>query len=65
VSDSENERTRKQWDFKRAFAVNAEKLSTDLLAQVLHAGAGNDAAAMVRRPLCACSALRARTAGRS
>jgi hypothetical protein len=37
VSDSESERTRKQWDFKRDFAVNAEKLSSDLLADVLRA----------------------------
>ena len=47
VSDSESERTRKQWDFKRDFAVNAEKLSSGLLADVLRApDAGGDAAAV-------------------
>src|SRR6185312_8848713 len=47
VSDSESELTRKQWDFKRDFAVNAEKLSSGLLADVLRApGAGTDAGAI-------------------
>jgi hypothetical protein len=33
VSDSENPFVKKQWDVKRAFAVDADKLSKDLLAQ--------------------------------
>ena len=35
VSDSENPFTTKQWDFKREFAVQAEKQSIDLLAKAL------------------------------
>ena len=35
VSDSENPFTKKQWDFKRAFAVQAERRSDDLLSASL------------------------------
>jgi len=35
VSDSETPFTTKQWDVKRDFAVNAEKLSKDLLSEIL------------------------------
>ena len=35
VSDSENEFTRKQWDVKRAFAVDADRISRELLKNVL------------------------------
>ncbi|MBB5058022.1 hypothetical protein HDF16_002728 [Granulicella aggregans] len=42
VSDSENPFTTKQWDYKRKFAVDAEKQSMDLLAQMLGtAGVGD------------------------
>src|SRR6266852_3219926 len=37
VSDSENILTTKQWEVKREFAVNAQKQSEDLLADVLRA----------------------------
>lgn len=37
VSDSENPFTKKQWDVKRAFAVNAQKESEDLISRVLGA----------------------------
>lgn len=37
VSDSENPFAKKQWDFKRAFAVNAKQQSEDLLANILRA----------------------------
>ncbi|HEY1742963.1 MAG TPA: glycoside hydrolase family 38 C-terminal domain-containing protein [Granulicella sp.] len=45
VSDSENPFTKKQWDVKRQFAVDAENLSKALLADVLPA-AGTDTAAI-------------------
>ena len=45
VSDSENPFTKKQWDVKRQFAVDAESLSKALLADVLPA-AGTDTAAI-------------------
>jgi alpha-mannosidase len=45
VSDSENPFTQKQWDVKRAFAVDADKLSQDLLSQSL--GQSASAAAQV------------------
>ena len=45
VSDSENPFTKKQWDVKRQFAVDAENLSKALLADVLPA-AGADTAAI-------------------
>lgn len=35
VSDSENPFTKKQWDVKRAFAVDADKVSEDLLTRSL------------------------------
>jgi len=44
VSDSESDFTKKQWDVKRQFAVDAESMSKALLAEALQAaGAGNDA----------------------
>src|ERR1019366_6438966 len=36
VSDSESPFTRKQWDVKREFAVNAEKEAETLLGEALH-----------------------------
>ena len=45
VSDSENPFTKKQWDVKRQFAVDAENLSKALLADVLPA-AGADTTAI-------------------
>jgi alpha-mannosidase len=43
VSDSENPFTKKQWDVKRAFAVDADKLSQDLLSQSLGQSASSAA----------------------
>jgi hypothetical protein len=44
VSDSENPFVTKQWDFKRNFAVDAEKMSKSLIDEVLRSYAtGNDA----------------------
>ncbi|WP_348267892.1 glycoside hydrolase family 38 C-terminal domain-containing protein [Edaphobacter paludis] len=44
VSDSESDFTKKQWDVKRQFAVDAESMSKALLAETLQAaGAGTDA----------------------
>ncbi len=43
VSDSENIFTKKQWDVKRSFVVNAQKQSESLLANILRAhGSGGD-----------------------
>lgn len=41
VSDSENSFTTKQWDVKRQFAVDAEKQSTALLAEMLWSKPGS------------------------
>ncbi|HUZ97277.1 MAG TPA: glycoside hydrolase family 38 C-terminal domain-containing protein [Edaphobacter sp.] len=47
VSDSESDFTKKQWDVKRQFAVDAESMSKSLLDGALKsAGAGSDAAAI-------------------
>ncbi|GGG69320.1 glycoside hydrolase family 38 C-terminal domain-containing protein [Edaphobacter dinghuensis] len=47
VSDSESDFTKKQWDVKRQFAVDAESMSKALLDEVLKsAGAGSDATAI-------------------
>lgn len=47
VSDSESEFTKKQWDVKRQFAVDAESMSKALLDEVLQAaGTGADASAI-------------------
>ncbi len=47
VSDSESDFTKKQWDVKRQFAVDAESISKSLLDEALKsAGAGADAAAI-------------------
>lgn len=40
VSDSESAFTKKQWDVKREFAVDAESLSKELLSEVLQTAAG-------------------------
>jgi len=45
VSDSESDFTKKQWDVKRQFAVDAESLSKALLSKVMPA-AGGDAASI-------------------
>jgi alpha-mannosidase len=47
VSDSENPFVTKQWEFKRDFAVNAEKESTTLLDEVLRTYAPSKDASMV------------------
>lgn len=46
VSDSESEFTRKQWDYKRDFAVKAEQRSRDLLASALGQAASGPAIAI-------------------
>jgi alpha-mannosidase len=43
VSDSENPFTKKQWDFKRQFAIDAEKTSKDLIASALGQSASSAA----------------------
>ena len=47
VSDSENTFTKQQWNFKRAFAVDAEEQSEALLAKALAAREANVASAAV------------------
>ena len=52
VSDSENELTKKQWDVKRAFAVDADKASRDLLKRALEPAspAANRSAIQIHNP---------------
>ena len=47
VSDSENPFTKKQWDVKRAFAVDADKLSQDLLNSSLASSASAAGASQI------------------
>jgi len=50
VSDSENELTKKQWEVKRAFAVDADKASRALLNTALGSGAPNPSAVQIHNP---------------
>ncbi|HET7086240.1 MAG TPA: glycosyl hydrolase-related protein [Rhizomicrobium sp.] len=50
VSDSESALTKGQWDVKRAFAVEADKASHDLLNAALGSAAPNSSAVLIHNP---------------